>query len=819
MIPRLLDWQYSPEDRLGGGGYAQAYLARNPAHADGSCVIKAYDNPFYANTFEGEVRALQTLDGCPGTSELVAHGRNREGRLCIVTRHLPGLRLDRRISLQGPLTHGQSLSLVEQMLKILRVAHEKGLLHKDIKASNVIMDGERFALLDWGVAEFVGNGRSENIRAKQDCVAPECYRGEHGPATDFYALGWLAVHALTGALPYHFKEVADPDYRVAAHCLERPVLSPEIPEPLQCLIANWLAKNPAQRLVGYSLPSLLDRAKINMPNFWDYMEIRQIQRECGYLHLAARHGAPYAQYHRALRLHKAGRVKEAIHWLELAAASGYALAAERLARVLLQEDDVGHKDRAEKLLRMAAKAGNPNALFRLGRAMVRKRGNVRKIEQGMSFLATAAAGGHASSQYELAVRLANAPDRAQEAAAYLSMAADRGHAKAPPYWQEPTVQGGSVSNVQQPEGSAAVRIVQADQLSDLDEHARAWDALLLQCPRAYPMQSHGWVRAFFEHKLQPRQRLLCLFAYQGQRLVGVMPLAGGCSAPGLGFTEHCFMAPYNAYHIVRGDCLILPGQEDVFGVMIEHLMAICQGPPVLRFRRVAKTSPIFQFFRQPREHLCLLHRVDGGEKFIRPVPDYPTYLAGLDGKFRRELGRQTRRLQEQSVASYRLRDRGGAGENLEAFMAVEDSGWKGQKKTSIRAVPGDAAVFLDATRRMQELGWMEWNFLEADRQIIAAQYAMRVNRIVYLLKVGYREEFANCAPGQLLLAKTIENASLQGDVDEINFLARRTWLRVWNVAQRNLYTLIVAPRDPFCEPLFIAAVEDGYSLDGYGDFV
>jgi eukaryotic-like serine/threonine-protein kinase len=575
MIPRLLDWQYSPGDRLGGGGYAQAYLARHSAHANGSCVIKVYDNPLYANTFEGEIRALQTLDGCPGTTELVAHGRNREGRLCIVTRHMPGIRLDRCIRSKGPLTHDQTVSLIEQILAILRIAHESGLLHKDIKASNVIINGECFCLLDWGVAEPLSNGRSENIRAKQDCVAPECYQGEHGPATDFYALGWLAVHALTGALPYHFKEVADLDYRVAAHCLERPVLSPEIPEPLQCLIANWLAKNPAQRLVGYDLPSLLDRAKTNMPDFWDYMEIRQIQREYGYLHLAARHGVPYAQYHQALRLHKAGRVKEAIYWLERAAASGYALAAERLARVLMQGDDVGHKDRAEKLLRMAAKAGNPNALFRLGRAMVRKRENVGKIEQGMSFLATAAAGGHAFSQYELSVRLANAPGRAQEAGAYLRMAADRGHARTTPYWQEPTMQGGPVSNAQLPEGSATVRIIQADQLTDLDEHARAWDDLLLQCPRAYPMQSHGWVRAFFEQKLQPRQRLLCLFAYQGQRLVGVMPLVGGCSAPGLGFTEHCFMAPYNAYHMVRGDCLILPGQEDVFGAMVEHLRTEC----------------------------------------------------------------------------------------------------------------------------------------------------------------------------------------------------------------------------------------------------
>ena len=157
MIPNLGNWRWRPEERLGAGGYATVYLGDGEGHS--GCAVKVYDNPHYANTFEREVSALQALRGCEGVVELVDFGRDAEGRLCVVTERVPGERLDRHIRDHGPLDSDQLERLIGGLLRLLAEVHRRGWLHKDIKASNILMDGERFTLLDWGVAAPHGDGR------------------------------------------------------------------------------------------------------------------------------------------------------------------------------------------------------------------------------------------------------------------------------------------------------------------------------------------------------------------------------------------------------------------------------------------------------------------------------------------------------------------------------------------------------------------------------------------------------------------------------------------------------------------------------------
>ena len=425
MIPALGDWRYTPEERLGGGGYAQAYRCHRPTLAADPYAIKVFANPFYANTFASEVRALQTMAGCPGTPSLVDYGRNGEGKLCLVTTFAPGVRLDRHIRYHGPLSPQQTAELLTQLLKVLAFAHSKGLLHKDVKASNILMAGNRFTLLDWGVAEALGNGRSESIRAKQDYVAPECYYGTHHCATDFYSLGWLAVEALAGALPYHFQEIGDMDYRVAAHCLERPELPPGIPDALGRLNLNWLQKRAERRVIGYELSALQAEVQGYRADFCAEMDVRQIRHECSFLHQAARHGVPYAQYRFALRLLKLRRQPEARYWLQAARENGYLQATCQLGQLLGQGSEQ-EKTRGHELLAEAAHAGHTLAQYLLGSSLLRAKGAARDVDQAASLLRLAAGAGHGRSQYELARLLENELGKTDEAEHYYAMAADRG---------------------------------------------------------------------------------------------------------------------------------------------------------------------------------------------------------------------------------------------------------------------------------------------------------------------------------------------------------------------------------------------------------
>lgn len=428
MIPRL-QGRYRLAERLGGGGYAQTYLCAPSSSGrrqtgEGRLAIKVFQRSSYANTFEREVRILRLLDGCPNQPRFVDAGRDPEGRLCIVTRFIPGIRLDKLINSGKRLSVDQAESLLTQMLPVLSWAHERGVIHKDVKASNILMDGQCFTLLDWGCAELRGDGRSESIRAKREFVAPECYYGHHDFATDFYSLAWLLVHALTGRLPYSFADIRDPDYRVAAHCLERPQLNAAIHPILRNLLWSWLAKEPEARLLSYDLDFLLTRSADCEPDFARFLILPQMERRGGFLLLAARHGIPFAQYHLALRQLKEKREASARYWLEAAAEQDYAMACYRLARLIVRwEGD--ESEPARRLLQRAAQAGDCKAQHRLGMNCLRAEGD--GIAMALAWLRRAADGGYAPAQWELAGLLEREYGDGDEAERYRRQAADRGY--------------------------------------------------------------------------------------------------------------------------------------------------------------------------------------------------------------------------------------------------------------------------------------------------------------------------------------------------------------------------------------------------------
>lgn len=420
---RLGEWTRA--ERLGGGGYAQVFRARGPAAPD-AVALKVFDDPTYVNTHAREVSALEAMAGAAGTPRLVDHGRDRDGNLCIVTTLVSGRRLDRLLLEGGPLSADGLAALARQVLAVLAVAHGHGLLHKDIKTSNILADGDRYSLIDWGVAEPVGDGRAESIRAKQDHVAPECYWGRHGPATDFYSLGWLVVEAASGVRPYHFDENRDADYRVAAHCLERPQLPPALPTAWRPLVACWIARDPPRRLQGYDLDELLSRARELPPHENDGLAYGDLGRG-GYLRQAAEAGIPFAQHELAARLLKAGGRDEATFWLGQAARGGYARSACRLAAMLIERGAASDIRGARELLLDAGAAGNGDACYRLGKLLL----EAGDVAGALAWLKRAADGGHRNALYRYArtIDASHAESRATAIACF-EAAAERGHPRA-----------------------------------------------------------------------------------------------------------------------------------------------------------------------------------------------------------------------------------------------------------------------------------------------------------------------------------------------------------------------------------------------------
>ncbi len=349
---------------------------------------------------------------------------------------------------------------------------------------------------------------------------------------------------------------------------------------------------------------------------------------------------------------------------------------------------------------------------------------------------------------------------------------------------------------------AGLRIVDVRDAADLAGHAAAWAELLLQSPAASPMLSYPHVSAFFETQVEPPETWLCLFAYEGENLVGVLPLIASRAVAALGFSLLYLKVPYDALHTSAVDCLTLDGHEEILEIFVDYLARIPRAWPLIRIREVPEISPSMVYLAGGKSRLRAVKKVSASENYI-PVPaDFAAYHAGLSSNFRRQLKRGAKKLEESPEIAFLCREAARPpAENMRRFEEVEDKGWKGEGGSSVKAAAGVSRLFALAAERFHEQGWMEWNFLESAGETVGAHYAVRIRRTLFLLKIAYDEAYSACSPGNLLIEKTVQHAIEAGDVDEINCVADCAWHRNWAMQNRLLYDLVILPKIPVLSAL------------------
>ena len=166
----------------------------------------------------------------------VYDAREEDGELIVAMRLVEGGDLRKLIDREGPLAPARAVALLGQVADALDAAHAAGIVHRDVKPHNILVEGERAYLSDFGLAkafEETGAGSGASIVGTVEYMAPEQWRGERvGPAADVYSLGCVLYEALTGIVPYARKD-ADTE--------------PEIPEGIDAVIERAVAKDPADR--------------------------------------------------------------------------------------------------------------------------------------------------------------------------------------------------------------------------------------------------------------------------------------------------------------------------------------------------------------------------------------------------------------------------------------------------------------------------------------------------------------------------------------------------------------------------------------------
>jgi streptogramin lyase len=167
----------------------------------------------------------------------VFDSREVDGELIVAMRLVAGGDLRRTIDREGPLPPARAIALLGQVADALDAAHAAGIVHRDVKPHNVLVEGDRAFLSDFGLAKALGESGEQSggasVVGTAEYMSPEQWRGGAiGPAADVYSLGCVLYEALTGIVPFARKD-ADTE--------------PEMPEGLDGVIERAVAREPTER--------------------------------------------------------------------------------------------------------------------------------------------------------------------------------------------------------------------------------------------------------------------------------------------------------------------------------------------------------------------------------------------------------------------------------------------------------------------------------------------------------------------------------------------------------------------------------------------
>jgi predicted Ser/Thr protein kinase len=252
----LLPDRYTDAEPLGRGGMGEIVRATDTALGR-TVAIKLLDRRYAADDavrerFTREALAVARLSG---NSHIVTIYDVGEwgSRPYIVMEYLGGGSLQDVIAREGAQSTARVLDWLEQAAGALDTAHRQGIVHRDVKPANLLLDKRgRVHVADFGIASATGLGsltQTGTVLGTASYLSPEQAMGERAtPASDLYSLAVVAFELLAGRRPYEGDSVAA---EAAAHVTgELPSVcdvNPELPRELDPVFAKALAKHPSER--------------------------------------------------------------------------------------------------------------------------------------------------------------------------------------------------------------------------------------------------------------------------------------------------------------------------------------------------------------------------------------------------------------------------------------------------------------------------------------------------------------------------------------------------------------------------------------------
>ena len=259
MVGDVIGDRYELDELVGRGGMSSVYKAHDRL-LERDVALKVLHSHFladeeYVERFRREARAVAQLSH-PNIVTVIDRGE-ADGHHFIVFEYVDGENLKELIRRVGPLPVRQAVQLALAVAEGLAFAHEHGLVHRDVKPQNVLLNGEgETKVTDFGIARSLdvehGMTQTGTVMGTGDYLSPEQASGKPvTPATDVYSLGVVLWELLAGEVPFPGDNVV----AVAMKHVNEPVPSllerrPDVPLRLAAAVERALEKDPRRRFAS-----------------------------------------------------------------------------------------------------------------------------------------------------------------------------------------------------------------------------------------------------------------------------------------------------------------------------------------------------------------------------------------------------------------------------------------------------------------------------------------------------------------------------------------------------------------------------------------
>jgi hypothetical protein len=249
----VLGGRYRLDERIAGGGMGEVWKGSDEVLGR-TVAVKVLlpsllEDPGFVERFRGEARTMATINH-PGVVDIYDYGSDHHAGAYLIMEYVEGDALSRTLARVGRLTPARTMALVAQAADALQAAHDKGIVHRDVKPGNLLVrPNGSLVLTDFGIARSAMVAQltaAGSVLGTASYISPEqAAGGKATPLSDVYALGVVAYQCLSGRRPF---EGENPLEIAMRHVREQPPPLPaDIPPPVRAVVDRAMAKDPAAR--------------------------------------------------------------------------------------------------------------------------------------------------------------------------------------------------------------------------------------------------------------------------------------------------------------------------------------------------------------------------------------------------------------------------------------------------------------------------------------------------------------------------------------------------------------------------------------------